>query len=90
MMREWMSERAVPQGWERGPLLGRCGFEGYFEATSPTYGKVFGWSVAELRSVPWWDFVHPDERDGLVEGVELMHLGSWDRALSRRRRDDAG
>lgn len=32
----------------------------------------------------WWDFLHPDERDGLVEGVELMtQVSSWEGAQAR-------
>jgi adenylate cyclase len=34
---------------------------GYFQDLNEVWTRVLGWSLAELRSRPWLDFVHPDD-----------------------------
>ncbi len=83
---EWATERtggqSLSEGWERGPMLfGRCGFDGFYQAANARITELLGWTIAELASVSWWEFVHPDDRDGMVEGIELlMKIGAWDDA----------
>ena len=38
-------------------------FDGYFERLNPAWERVLGHSEAELRSRPFADFVHPDDRE---------------------------
>ena len=83
---EWATERtegqSLSEGWERGPmLLGRSDFDGFYQAANAGFSELLGWTIAELASVSWWEFVHPDDRDGMVEGIELMMtIGRWDDA----------
>ena len=40
-----------------------AGFDGYFRQLNPAWEEVLGYSVDELLSRPYHDFVHPDDRD---------------------------
>ncbi len=35
--------------------------DGYFQDLNGIWTQILGWSLAELRSRPWLDFVHPDD-----------------------------
>jgi PAS domain S-box-containing protein len=39
-----------------------AGFDGYFKLLNPAWETVLGWSVEELASRPYLDFVHPEDR----------------------------
>jgi two-component system, cell cycle sensor histidine kinase and response regulator CckA len=39
------------------------GFDGYFKVLNPSWEKTLGWSIEELKSKSWLDFIHPEERD---------------------------
>lgn len=46
---------------------------GYFLWVSPTFERTLGWTVAEMTSRPWTDFVHPDDIDtSLIEAGSLF------------------
>jgi PAS domain S-box-containing protein len=42
-------------------LLCVAGFDGYYKMLNPTWEHVLGWSLKELMSKPFMDFVHPDD-----------------------------
>lgn len=61
-------------------LMCIAGTDGYFRRVSPAFA-VLGWSVQELLSRPFLDFVHPDdveptlrELEKLREGVPTIHF----------------
>jgi PAS domain S-box-containing protein len=57
-------------------LLGVGDYDGNYRHLNQAYQQVLGWSAAELKSVPWWEFLHPDERDELTEiAQQLMEHG---------------
>jgi PAS domain S-box-containing protein len=37
--------------------------DGYFEELNSVWESTLGWTLAELRSRPWLEFVHPDDID---------------------------
>lgn len=39
------------------------GFDGVFRKLSPKWTEVLGWTIEELTSRPWIEFVHPDDRE---------------------------
>jgi PAS domain S-box-containing protein len=66
-----------------------CGFDSYFRAANQQLLQLLGWTEAELSSVSYWDFVHPDDQHPLVEALDQImatanRLGGYEiRVLSR-------
>lgn len=44
-------------------LLCQLDFNGYFKRLNPAWERTLGWSIEELRSRPFIEFVHPDDRE---------------------------
>ncbi len=44
--------------------------DGYFKRVSPAFTRTLGWSVEELLTRPFLDFVHPDDRAATLRAVE--------------------
>jgi PAS domain S-box-containing protein len=44
-------------------LLCQLSFNGYFKRLNPAWERTLGWSIAELTSQPFIEFVHPDDRE---------------------------
>lgn len=42
-------------------MLCTAGFDGYFRDLNPAWERVLGWSIEELTSRPFLDFVHPED-----------------------------
>jgi PAS domain S-box-containing protein len=38
-------------------------FDGYFITVNPSWEKTLGWTIDELLTKPWKDFVHPSDRE---------------------------
>jgi PAS domain S-box-containing protein len=55
-------------------LIFIAGFDGYFKRVSAGYEKLLGWTEQELRSRPYFEFVHPD--DLAVLGSSLQHMAA--------------
>jgi PAS domain S-box-containing protein len=58
-----------------------AGFDGYFKYLNPAWERTLGWSIEELLSKPWLDFVHPDDAENteniksvLVYGKEIYQF----------------
>jgi PAS domain S-box-containing protein len=57
--------------WERpGTMSGIATFDGYLVAMNTGYSDVLGWSGPDLMCAPFWEFVHPDDRDRTVEWID--------------------
>jgi|GEM_PF-1952909 len=49
------------------------GLDGYLKRCGPKWTEVLGWSVEELTSRPWIEFVHPEDVERTIaEGERLM------------------
>lgn len=44
-------------------MLCVLGFDGYFRRLSPAWERTLGYTIDELQSRPFLDFVHPEDRD---------------------------
>lgn len=47
-------------------MLCIAGFDGYFKLVNPAWERTLGWSVDELTSSPWSEFVHPDDLERTI------------------------
>lgn len=59
--------------------------EGYFIRLSPAFTRTLGWSLDELMSRPFLDFVHPDDRASTLLEVERQ-LGRGEPVLEFQNR----
>ncbi len=57
-------------------LLCIAGYDGYFKTLNPAWEKLLGWSKEELTSLPWIDFVHPDDIDATKKSLSKVINGS--------------
>lgn len=52
-----------------------AGFDGYFQHLNPTWEENLGWSEEELKSKPFLEFVHPDDREATVKTTNNIAAG---------------
>ncbi|MDQ3751316.1 MAG: PAS domain S-box protein [Actinomycetota bacterium] len=57
-------------------LLVIAGLDGYFKRLNPAWTELLGYSVEELTSRPFNDFVHPDDRDKTADVVGDLKSGA--------------
>ena len=50
--------------------------EGYFLRLNPAWTQVLGFAEAELKSAPFLDFVHPDDRDATMAAMSRLTGGA--------------
>jgi PAS domain S-box-containing protein len=51
-------------------------FDGYYTRVNPVWEKILGWSVEELTSTKFMDFVHPDDLFKTTEVFEHLLQGN--------------
>ncbi|OJH43431.1 PAS domain-containing sensor histidine kinase [Paracoccus sp. SM22M-07] len=62
--------------WQVSPdLLGIVNQSGVFVETNPAWQAVLGWSEAEIRSMVFTDFLHPDDLDRTLALFSKMKKG---------------
>ena len=52
-----------------------AGFDGYFKKLNPIWENIFGWTIEELKSKPFLDFVHPADRKATLEAALKLSQG---------------
>ena len=53
-----------------------AGFDGYFKRLNPAWERTLGYTVAELTSSPFIEFVHPDDRPATLGRLEQAAGGA--------------
>ena len=66
------------------------GIDGYFKWASPTFERMLGWTVDEMTSRPWTDFLHPDDIARTETEIERVLLGNKSFAFENRYRHKDG
>ncbi|MEK6442803.1 PAS domain-containing protein [Pseudonocardia sp. T1-2H] len=59
-------------------------FDGYTLSINAAHRAVLGWSLDELSAVPFWELVHPDDQQRLMEDRERLVLRGPGRMPARR------
>lgn len=57
-------------------MLGTIDFEGRFRDLNPAWERNLGYTSEELRSRPFEDFVHPDDRDATRDETSRLEAGA--------------
>jgi PAS domain S-box-containing protein len=50
--------------------------DGYVQWISPTFEQVLGWTLAEVASRPWKDFIHPEDADSFLAQASAILSGN--------------
>lgn len=58
--------------------------DGYFTKVNPAFETTLGWSTRQIRSKPFLDFVHPEDRDRTLASMEALRHGQSLRRFENR------
>lgn len=77
--------------FDRAPVLAATATpDGYLQELGGAWSETLGWSPEELKSRPFIEFVHPDDRDATLAALESLNSGERVAGFENRyqRRDD--
>jgi PAS domain S-box-containing protein len=57
-------------------LAGIANLEGYFVRVNPAFEQTLGWTTEEICSMPFIDFVHPDDREPTLDEFRRSEQGA--------------
>jgi PAS domain S-box-containing protein len=56
-------------------LLCISGFDGVFRRLNPAWERILGWTVEDLTTHPFLDFIHPDDQSATLDEMERLTSG---------------
>jgi PAS domain S-box-containing protein len=56
-------------------LLCISGFDGVFRRLNPAWEQILGWTVEDLTTRPFLDFIHPDDQSATLDEMEKLTAG---------------
>lgn len=65
-------------------MLGTASFDGVFVHLNPAWETTLGWTIDELKSKPFVDFVHPDDRAITAEEAQKIAHGETKLSFENR------
>jgi two-component system, sensor histidine kinase and response regulator len=71
-------------------LMATANFDGYFVALNRQWQTTLGWTPDELRSRPFIEFVHPDDRASTLEEAAKLSVGGTTVSFVNRYRTKDG
>ena len=71
-------------------LLCIADLDGFLRHVNPAWEQVLGWTVAEICSRPYLDFVHPDDVDPTLAAAAALRQGQQVQRFTNRYRTKAG
>ncbi|MBW3584180.1 MAG: PAS domain S-box protein [Euryarchaeota archaeon] len=71
-------------------LMCIAGTDGYFYDLNPAWSHTLGWSLDELKSRPFLDFVHPDDKERTMKEAERLSRGNTVHRFENRYRTKGG
>ncbi len=67
-------------------LLCIAGFDGLFKRLNPAWERTLGYTIEELLSKPYLDFVHPDDIESTIEEQQKLSTGAQTISFENRYR----
>ena len=58
-------------------LLCIAGFDGVFRRLNPAWERILGYTIEELTSHPFLDFIHPEDQHATLEEMEKLSSGTY-------------
>ena len=65
-------------------LLCVANFNGWFQDLNPAWTALLGWTIEELRSRPWLEFVHPLDQQATAAAGNHLRAGQSVRSFTNR------
>jgi PAS domain S-box-containing protein len=67
-----------------------AGFDGYFKRFNPIWTELLGWNESELKTTPFIEFIHPDDRNSTGDAVNYIAAGNHLSTFENRYRSKDG
>jgi len=71
-------------------LLCTANFQGFFTYVHPRMTQELGWSESELMTTPFFDFIHPEDREKTNQELKNLSLGQRTFNFANRYRTKTG